>query len=164
MLLENNLYLKIFIGLFLCLVIFIANKSEDLNYLFFTIYYLFAYSAYSIIQTGIFPLWVVILCIVITFSLLGYSMLKDDFKASVSLWFNNMLFGVVGLELFIALIFWPANYQSKSIILLIFIYLFWQIISIRYSAKKFDKSHINQLIILIISLIIIISSISWRFY
>lgn len=118
------------------------------------------YAFYGLLFTYNLPLYVVMFGIALVFGV-SFLFLGQKFVNKNFFYLYLLFFVIIILELFLALSFWLVNPLTRSLIMVISIYLlfgFW----ISISDQQFDKiSFRNYLVVSIIVLAMIILTVGW---
>lgn len=167
---EENLTLKI-MAIFLAtisIVLAVRNSDKQASSKFeltaLLILYLGIFSLYNLLYSVNLPLYLVMIVILILVVALVFSVLSLDqvyglIKKEVSNTFI-LLNGLVILEVFLSLYFWPIDPEVKSLVIVLFFYLILTLIYLHIHSMLRLKRVAGYLIV---SLIILISImlISW---
>ena len=130
---------------------FLLNLTAFLDFwVIFSIYFNFG-----------LPLWMgMIFILVAALALFYYLFWACGIFADYILPFTVLL-GVVILEVFVSLSFWPVNFATKSIILILVFYLFSGLLILRAKKELTKKEIAEYLILFIIIFLIIIFTMNW---
>jgi len=118
------------------------------------------YAFYGLLFTYNLPLYVIMLGIALVFGV-SFLFLGQKFVNRNFFYLYLLFFVIIILELFLTLSFWLVNPLTRSLVMVVFVYLlfgFW----ISISDQQFDKiSFRNYLIISIIVLVMIMLTVGW---
>lgn len=142
-----------------------------LEFLIYPVFYLIFFASYNLYYSLNWPLWLVMIALIFSFSIPTYlflSQLKTNYKFdnlnNYSKYFYLSLFNLIVLEIFLILIPWPTDPRSKGVILLIIFYLLQGTITAWLDKKFTFRELFTHLVIGFIAISAIIITTSWYAY
>ena len=140
---------------------FLREKSEWLVLL--SIYFI-VNVLFNLLANNLLPIWVIVVILIISICFLFYTFTKDFVEKLESRLFYSLMMTIVILEIYVSLLPWPINIESKSLIVLSIGYVFWGVLYHKFT----DNLRIKQIFPYLLSSLaiigLIILSASWIGY
>lgn len=162
--LESYLLLKlVFLGLGLIFIYFLMFKNQS-HWLVFLTIYLSLVMLYNCLVLSILPLWLIIILFLIVIGGLSFVLIKSIFDKLNWQLFYSLIITLALLEIFLILIIWPINNQSKGIVLLSIVYSYWGVLELKIANDLNWKRLWPFIFLTFIVIGVIISTVGWIGY
>ena len=162
--LEQLLILKINFLIFGVIFVYLFIWKNSFQWLIFLLLYLIGFSLYYYLAIGSLAIWITILLFVLVVGGLTFILVQPIITKFSSQFFYSFLILIVNLQIFLALVPWPVNMQSKSVILLSVIYFCWGLLNLKIEDKLNWQGVLPYLLTTFIIITAIISTVSWVEY
>lgn len=156
--------LKYIFSFFSLIIIFFFAQSKEKEWIIFLSYFFIVISFLNFLNSGYLTLPLVIILITLVIIYLSYQLVEISIGEKTKRWFYSLLFTLSNLEILLATLLWPINNHNKSLLILVFFYLFWEILNIRVNDKLSFKKIMPTLSLTILVLLSVVLSSKWVGY
>lgn len=157
---KSPLLAEIVVAVFALIAIFLILSDKGELPLLYFINFINFYAFYGLLFTYNLPLYLIMIGILLvsgsSFFFLGQKLIRKN-----HFYFYFLLFVILILELFLTLSFWLVNPLTRSLVLVVFVYIlfgFWNC----FDNEEFDKDGFrNYLVIAGIILVMMLFTVGW---
>jgi len=142
----------------------IGASLNFLDFLCLFVAFLWYFSLYQLALFLSLPIWSVLLIVaIISFLILFYILWSNEITLGTRIFYSS-LFSFLISEIFLTLSFWPTDASFKSLILLLYFYLFWPLLKLRLGKNFTFKNILPYFLISSLIFLLIIFKIKWESY
>lgn len=162
---QGFFFLKIFAAALSVLSLYFFLFLKKYDFLILLSFYFALFTLYNIYFSGFFLLWAQMLIVLfLVFVYFYFLILVIPLQVPFEKFYLFLtLISFLILEIFLTLSFWPANVESKSIILVCSFYLLWGLISKSLQEELTLRKIISFLILAAVVFTASVASASWHY-